>query len=374
MFKLFREKLKNVFSKLKKDIEEKAETEVKEIKQEEKKIEEKIEKLEEQEQRVQVPSEIKKLEKEEKELKEEIKELKTEEPEVKEKKSFFGLIKEKFTTTKLNEDDFEEMFKTLEITLMENNVAISVIDEIKKKLSADIINKPISKKEIETIVKETLKDVLTKILIEPFDFLEKVKSKKPFVIVFFGINGAGKTTAIAKVTQLLQKNKLKCVLAAADTFRAASIEQLEKHASKLNVNIIKHQYGADPAAVAFDAIAHAKAAGKDVVLIDTAGRMHTKTDLMREMEKIVRVSKPDLKIFVGESITGNDATEQAGAFNKAIGIDAIILTKADIDEKGGAMISVSKVTGKPILFLGTGQGYDDLEKFSKEKIIKTILD
>jgi fused signal recognition particle receptor len=379
MFKLFREKLKNVFSKLKKDVEEKAEEEIKEIKQEEQKIEEKLERLGEKkdhEQRAQIPSdkEIKKLEKEEEKLKQEIQEIKTEEPEVKEKKSFFGLIKEKFTTTKLNEDEFEEMFKVLEVTLMENSVAVSVIDEIKKKLSADLIDKPISKKEIETIIKETLREVLSKILIEPFDFLEKVKSKKPFVIVFFGINGAGKTTAIAKVAHLLQKSKLKCVLAAADTFRAASIEQLEKHASKLNVSMIKHQYGADPAAVAFDAIAHAKSAGKDVVLIDTAGRMHTKTDLMREMEKIVRVSKPDLKIFVGESITGNDATEQAGAFNKAIGIDAIILTKADVDEKGGAMISVSKVTGKPILFLGTGQGYDDLEVFSKEKIIKTILD
>jgi len=251
---------------------------------------------------------------------------------------------------------------------------MSVIDQIKRKLGEEIINKSINKKEIEEKIKEVLKEILSEILIEPFDLIERInKSKKPFVIVFFGINGGGKTTTISKIVHLLQKNKLKCVLAAADTFRAASIEQLEKHAANLGINVIKHQYGADPAAVAFDAIAHAKAAGKDVVLIDTAGRMHTKTDLMREMEKISRVSKPDLKIFVGESITGNDAVEQAQAFNKSIGIDAIILTKADVDEKGGAMISVSKVTGKPILFLGTGQKYGDLELFDKKKIIDSIF-
>ena len=376
MFKLLREKLKNVFGKLKKDVEEKAEkeTEVVEIKEE--RLEKKLEKLEDKKQESEEKAEIKKIEEEEKELKEEIKaqEQRAQVQSV-EKKSFFGLIKEKLTTTKLNEDDFEEFFHPLEMTLMENNIAMAVIDEIKKKLSDDLINKPISKKEIEEKIKETLKEVLSKILIEPFDLVEKIKnSKKPFVIIFFGINGAGKTTAIAKIAHLLEKNKLKCVLAASDTFRAASIEQLEKHASNLKINVIKHQYGADPAAVAFDAIAHAKAAGKDVVLIDTAGRMHTKADLMREMEKIVRVSKPDLKIFVGESITGNDAVEQAAAFNKSVGIDAAILTKADVDEKGGAMISVSKVTGKPILFLGTGQKYDDLEVFSKNKIIKSILD
>ena len=383
MFKLLREKLKNVFGKLKKDIEEKAEEQEQSVQVQREKIEEKIEKLEdkrEQVQRAQVQNgkvEIKKIEKTEKELKEEIKaqEQRAQVQSV-EKKSFFGLIREKLTTTKLDENDFDEFFHHLEMTLMENGVAMIVIDEIKKKLSDDLINKPVSKKEIEEKIKETLKEVLSKILIEPFDLIEKIKEKKekPFVIIFFGINGAGKTTAIAKIAYLLEKNKLKCVLAASDTFRAASIEQLEKHASNLKINVIKHQYGADPAAVAFDAIAHAKSAGKDVVLIDTAGRMHTKTDLMREMEKIVRVSKPDLKIFVGESITGNDAVEQATAFNKSVGIDAAILTKADVDEKGGAMISVSKVTGKPILFLGTGQGYENLEKFNKEKIIKSILD
>ncbi|MEM2956227.1 MAG: signal recognition particle-docking protein FtsY [Candidatus Pacearchaeota archaeon] len=358
MFKLFKEKLKNVLSKLKKDIDEKAEEEKKILKLEEEKKEKKLKELEEKE----------------KKLKEGIEKTCKEIENKEEKKSFFGLIKEKFTTTKLNEEDFNEIFHNLEIILLENNVAVSVIDEIKKSIKNELLNKPISKKEIDEKIKDSLKEALERILIEPFDLITKIKeSKKPFVIIFFGINGSGKTTTIAKLAHLLQKNKISCVLAASDTFRAASIEQLEKHANKLRINIIKHQYGADPAAVAFDAIAHAKAAGKDVVLIDTAGRMHTKADLMKEMEKISRVAKADLKIFVGESITGNDVVEQAMAFNKSIGIDAIILTKADIDEKGGAMISVSKVTGKPILYIGTGQNYDDLEIFDKNKIINSIF-
>lgn len=171
----------------------------------------------------------------------------------------------------------------------------------------------------------------------------------------------------------MKKNKLKCVLAAADTFRAASIEQLEKHGAKLGLEVIKHQYGADPAAVAFDAIKHATARNLDVVLIDTAGRMHTKTDLMKEMEKIIRVAKPDLKIMVAEAIVGNDAVEQGKTFNQLVGIDGIILTKADVDEKGGASISMNFVTGKPILFLGTGQEYEKLKVFDPEELIKSIL-
>jgi fused signal recognition particle receptor len=174
------------------------------------------------------------------------------------------------------------------------------------------------------------------------------------------------------LTHALQKQGLSTVLAAADTFRAASIEQLEKHAAKLNVKVIKHHYGADPAAVAFDAIAHAKARGIDTVLIDTAGRMHTKANLLNEMQKICRVAKPHLKIFVGEAITGNDAVEQAKSFNESIGIDASILSKADVDEKAGAIISISYVTKKPILYLGTGQGYDDLKLFSKQEFITSL--
>jgi len=198
------------------------------------------------------------------------------------------------------------------------------------------------------------------------------KKEKPYIIAFFGINGSGKTTTIAKLASMLKEMKISCVLAASDTFRAASIEQLQHNADKIGVKLIKHGYGSDPAAVAFDAIKHAKAKNIDVVLIDTAGRMHSNQNLIDELKKITRVTKPDLKIFVGESIAGNDCVEQAKTFNDAVGIDGIILAKADIDEKGGAAVSVSYVTKKPILYLGTGQKYGDLEPFNKEKIMNSI--
>ncbi|MEM2089574.1 MAG: signal recognition particle-docking protein FtsY [Candidatus Pacearchaeota archaeon] len=289
--------------------------------------------------------------------------------------SFFQKIFKGLTTFKLTEPAFEEFFSELETILIENNVAIEAIDNLKAKLKEELLNKEIKKKEIEQKIKEALKRSMLALLLDPFDLEAKIKeSKKPFVIVFFGINGSGKTTTIAKIAYLLKKKHLSCVFAASDTFRAASIEQLEKHAQVLQIPIIKSKYGADPASVAFDAIAHAKAHLLDVVLIDTAGRMHTKKDLLREMEKICRVAKPDLKIFVGEAIAGNDAIEQARNFNDAIGIDAIILTKADVDERGGACISVGYITKKPILFLGTGQNYEDLEIFDKNKIVEKIFE
>jgi len=296
-----------------------------------------------------------------------------EEPLTEEKKGFgfFRKIKE-LVQYKISSDDFNDLFEQLEMILIENNVAMQVIDDIKESLRKELVNKIIKKKEVENKIKEVLRHSIESLLLEPFDFIEKVKEKKPFVIVFFGINGCGKTTTIAKIVNLLQKNNISSVLAASDTFRAASIEQLQKHADALGIKMIKHKYGADPAAVAFDAVSYAKSKGIDTVLVDTAGRMHTQANLMQEMGKICRVAKPDLKVFIGESIVGNDAVEQAKAFNDAIGIDAIILSKADVDEKGGAAISVSKVTGKPIIFLGMGQKYDDLERFNKEKIIRSL--
>jgi len=302
------------------------------------------------------------------------KEVEKEVEEKGEKKEKRGVIQKirDLAKVKLSDEGFDRLFKDIELALIENNVALQVIDVIKENLKKDIVNKPLKRKEVEFKIKDTLRDSLDKLLLEPFDLVEKVKLKKPFIIVFFGINGSGKTTTIAKIAYLLQQNKLSSVMAASDTFRAASIEQLEKHGANLKVKVIRHRYGADPAAVAFDAIAYAKSRAIDVVLIDTAGRMHTQANLMREMEKICRVSKPDLKIFVGESIVGNDAVEQAKAFNDSVAIDAVILAKADVDEKGGAAISVSHVTGKPILYLGIGQRYEDLEKFNKHKIIKSL--
>lgn len=368
----------------------------KEVEEVEKEVEEEAGKKEEErlEKEVEEAREIEKLEKEVEEVEKEVEEVEKKpeekvkekeeakelyEPEIKapeeweeeaepEKNSIFQKLKQKFSY-KLSEEDFENIFQDLELMLLESNVALEATEAIKKELQKELVGKEIKKDSLEEEIKKSLKKAIENILIEPDDILSLIKEKKPFVIVFFGVNGAGKSTTIAKIASLLKNNGISCVLAAADTFRAASIEQLQHHATALNLKIIKHDYGADPAAVAFDAIKHAKAHNIDAVLIDTAGRMHTQDNLLSEMEKICRVTEPDLKIFVAESIAGNDAIQQSRNFDEKIGIDGTILTKADVDEKGGAAISISYVTKKPILFLGTGQEYNQLILFDKEKFI-----
>lgn len=305
---------------------------------------------------------------------EKLKEVVEEEQEKELPRSFFQKISEKINKVKISEEEFEKYNEDLEISLLENNVAFEVVDKIMSKLKENIVDKEMLKKEIEGQIKETFKDVISEILVEPFSLIEKIKmkEKEPYVILFFGINGSGKTTTIAKIAEMLKKKNITSVLAAADTFRAASIEQLKEHGKRLNIEVIAHEYGSDPASVGFDAINYAKKNRIACVLIDTAGRMHTEKNLIKEMEKISRVCRPDLKIFIGESITGNDATEQARAFNENIGIDAIILAKADIDEKGGTALSVGYVTKKPILYLGIGQNYQDLEPFDRNKFLEKL--
>lgn len=290
-----------------------------------------------------------------------------------EKRGFFARIKEKFTAVKITEDEFEEIFTRLELILLENNTALEVVEKIRQDLKEKLVDKEIKKEDLEKEIIESLKTSIEELLIEPENLIEKIKgSNETFVIAFFGINGSGKTTTIAKLAHLLKKNNISCILAACDTFRAAAIDQLQKHGDKLGIKVIRSQYGADPTSVAFDAVKHAKAHSIKAVLIDTAGRMHTKENLIREMEKLVKVIRPDLKIFIAESITGNDLIEQAKTFNEAIGLDGAILSKADVDEKGGSTISLSYIIKKPIFFLGTGQNYDDLEVFNKKKIIKSL--
>ncbi len=286
---------------------------------------------------------------------------------------FFAKLKQKLTSSILKQEDFDELFQELEITLLENNVALEVADKIRSELSKDLVGISIKKSQIDETILKSLKDSITSVLIEPPNLVSQIKkSLEPYVILFFGINGTGKTTSIAKLAHMLKKQNISCVLAAADTFRAASIEQLETHANKLKVPIVKSSYGSDPASVAFDAISYAKKNKIQAVLIDTAGRMYTKANLMKEMEKIIRVSKPNLKLFVGESITGNDAVEQTKTFNETAGIDGIILSKADVDEKAGTILSVSYITKKPIYFLGTGQNYEDLQPFTKKTVLKNL--
>ena len=371
-----KEKIEYIIEEVEEEAEKKEEVKEKikeELKKEENKPLEKVSKTKEKKEDKVDTKKVKEI-KEEAEKKEEIKKEVKEELKEEEKEGFFSKFKKKFATITLNKEEFEEFFEKLEMLLLENNVSLEVVDKIRKDLEKQLVNIEIKKGDIENEVRNTLKETIKDILIDPYDLIEKIKSKSddPFVILFFGINGAGKTTTIAKVGYLLQKHKIPSVFAAADTFRAASIEQLEKHGDSLGIKVIKQNYGADPAAVGFDAIKYAKAHGIKAVLIDTAGRMHTKGNLLKEMEKIVRVTKPDLKIFVAESITGNDATEQAKIFNNSVKIDGTILSKADVDEKGGTSISIGYITKKPILYLGTGQNYEDLQKFDKEEIITNL--
>tara|TARA_Y100000310_G_scaffold298572_1_gene332615 strand:- start:5217 stop:6974 length:1758 start_codon:yes stop_codon:yes gene_type:complete len=308
--------------------------------------------------------------------KEDIKEPETKEiqkQEQPEKKKFFDKIKEKITTTKIDEKQFEKMFWDMEVALLESNIAVEVITKIKEDIKEKIVNKPIIRNAIEKDIINTLRNSLEETLtVKQINILDEIKKKSPYIICFVGINGSGKTTTISKIAHLLLKNNIKSVLAAGDTWRKAAIEQLEVHGKKLNLPVVRQDYGADPAAIAYDAIAMAKARNYEAVLIDTAGRMHSNQNLMDELKKVVRIANPDLTIFVGESITGNDCTNQAKQFNEAVGIDGIILSKADIDEKGGAAISISYITKKPILYLGTGQTLDSLEEFNKEKLIESM--
>jgi len=379
MFKFLKDKLKGVISKISGKIEEESKEEITEPISESKEIKEEIEVLKEDIKEVaeEIKEEVKKEEPDAKKIKEEVQEIKEEVKELAEetKKGFFGKLTEKIITTKISNERFEELFNDLELVLLENNVAVEVIDKIKDDLKINLVEKPIKRTKVEETIKESLKNSINDLFdVRDIELLELIKNKieKPFVMAFFGINGSGKTTSIAKIASLLRDNNLSCVLAASDTFRAASIEQLQKHADAVGAKLIKHDYNADPAAVAFDAIKYAKSKNIDVVLIDTAGRMHSNQNLMEEMKKIIRVSKPDLKIFVGEAITGNDCVEQAKTFNDAVGIDGIILSKADIDEKGGAAVSVSYVTKKPIIYLGVGQNYSDLKKFDSEVVIESM--
>ncbi len=292
---------------------------------------------------------------------------------------FLESISKVITETKISPEHFEKIFAGLGDELSQNNVSIAVIEKIKEKLKSDLVESSVKRGQIAEIVRSDLKDVIYSVLTTPekINLIEKAKviaaTGRPAVFLFVGANGHGKTTTIAKVANYFKQNKISCVFAASDTFRAASIEQLEEHAKKLGVRVIKQQYGSDPAAVAFDAIKHAAANKIDCVLIDSAGRQHTNANLMDELKKLKRVAKPDITIFVGESIAGNDVVQQITDYNSAIGIDGIILTKVDVDEKGGAIVSAVQAVEKPVLFLGVGQEYKDLKEFRPDEFVDRIL-
>jgi fused signal recognition particle receptor len=295
------------------------------------------------------------------------------------KSGFKGLVT-KVTTVELKPENLQPILEDFKMTLAENDVAFPVADRISDELEKRLTGVQVKRLEDrKKIVEDDLRQVLLDVMLTntQIDLLEKIAEKRttgePFVLLFVGINGTGKTTTIAKVAQYLREKSFSVVLAGSDTYRAGSIEQLEEHARRLGMRVIKHKYGADPAAVAYDAISHAKAHGVNVVLIDTAGRMQTNQNLMNELAKVKRVVQPDLTVLTLDSLIGNDAVMQAEEFHKCIGVDATILTKVDADVKGGSALSVTYVTQKPILFIGVGQEYKDLEVFDPEKFVNMVL-
>ena len=277
---------------------------------------------------------------------------------------------------KIKEDKLEEILYDLEIALLESDVAFPVAKEIVDRLADDLKGKRISRDlTLEQGVEAALRDAILKVLeVPPLDFFGQLeKSPRPFVVMFVGVNGTGKTTTIAKLAFHIQKKGYTCVVAAADTFRAGAIEQLEKHAEAVGFRLIKHKAGADPAAVAYDAVEHARARGRDVVLVDTAGRMQTNQNLMDQMKKIKRVANPNLILYIGDALAGNDALEQAKQFHEAVGLDGIVLTKLDADAKGGAALSMAKTIGKPVVFVNLGQSYADIRRFDAKWMADRLL-
>jgi fused signal recognition particle receptor len=292
----------------------------------------------------------------------------------------FSSLAKAVSEKKLSEKDLDESFSDFQLALMESDVAQDVVENVTGDLKKQLLGVSVERsKDVQEFVKQKLRDEVLSIFssVGSIDVLAKVKGKKaqgePFKILFLGINGTGKTTTVAKFANFMKKNGFSVVIAAGDTHRAGAIEQVTEHADRISVKVVAQRYGADPAAVARDGVLYAKAHHVDVVLVDSAGRMQTNQNLMEEMSKIVRVLNPDLKIFIGDSLAGNDAVSQAELFSKYTGFDGAILTKVDADTKGGAALSIAFATKKPILFLGVGQGYDDLRPFDPKSFADALV-
>ncbi|MGA3021045.1 MAG: signal recognition particle-docking protein FtsY [Candidatus Micrarchaeales archaeon] len=281
---------------------------------------------------------------------------------------------------KISEKDAEPFLEQLHIALLQTDVNYDVADKIVNKLKSNLVGKELEAKEIQKSIREEIRNSLLQILTKNsgMDLMKlakekKEKGEKPFKMLFLGPNGAGKTTTIAKIAKMLSINGLSCVISASDTFRAAAIEQAAFHAKKLGIDVIKGNYGADPASIAFDAVAYAKAHGIDVVLIDTAGRQETNRNLIEELKKMVRVNKPDVSIFIGEGIAGNALLEQVKQFNEAAKLDGVILTKLDVDAKGGNTLSILSDTDVPVIYFGMGEKYSDLMPYDPKFVVDNII-
>ena len=279
----------------------------------------------------------------------------------------------------LKEKDIDEVLFELEIALLESDVATEVTDLLKSDLKKQLIGTTVQKDTIDEFIKQSLRKSISSMFdsAAKIDIISNIQKKKekgePYIISFMGINGTGKTTTIAKFANLLRENKFSAVIAAADTYRAGAIEQISEHGKRLNIKVIAQNYGSDPAAVSRDAVLYAKSHKVDCVLIDTAGRMQTSKNLMDQISKINKVVNPDLKLFVGDSLAGNDTVSQAREFHNYTKFDGAILTKSDADARGGAAISIVKITSSPILYLGVGQEYKDLKPFDKDSFLESLF-
>jgi fused signal recognition particle receptor len=290
----------------------------------------------------------------------------------------FGTRAKLFATGQslIEEAELERPLRELEWALLESDVEMSVTEAILDRLREELTGATRAQvKTTGTVVEQALAESLREVIsVGQFDFDARIaETDKPVTIVFTGVNGVGKTTTIAKLARYFEERGLSTVLANGDTYRAGANQQLGEHADNLDKQYIAHEQGSDPAAVLYDAVEYAEANDIDVVLGDTAGRLHTSNDLMAQLEKIDRVVDPDMTLFVDEAVAGQDATNRAREFDDAATVDGAILAKADADSQGGAAISIAHVTGKPILFLGTGQEYDDLERFDPDMLVERLL-
>jgi fused signal recognition particle receptor len=275
----------------------------------------------------------------------------------------------------VSEKDISDSLSELEMTLLSSDVALPVCDAIIANVRTSLIGKHRKiGQSVDALVVGALKSALLEVLGNGFNLVEYIKTHgRPVKILFTGVNGTGKTTTVAKIGAYLKKQGYTVVIGGGDTYRAGALEQIGVHAERIGIKLIQHQEGADPSAVLFDSVQYAVSHKIDVVLADTAGRFHTKSNLMNQLDKIRRVMKPDLVIYVDEAVAGNDAIIRAAEFDRTVGADAIVLTKADMDSSGGAAISIAYTIGKPLMFLGTGQKYEDIIPFEPAQVVEELL-
>ncbi|MFP3282565.1 MAG: signal recognition particle-docking protein FtsY [Nitrososphaeria archaeon] len=284
-------------------------------------------------------------------------------------------LKENLTTKELSEGEISEALEELKWRLIEGEVALDAAEglegALREALSGIRVRRGRQDEDVEERIREALLSALKPLEAGPLE--DRVSSKRPYVMVFLGVNGGGKTTTVAKVAYALKGRGIRPLLAAADTFRAGAIEQLGLHAQRIGVDLVAQGYGADPAAVARDAVEHAASRRYDAVLVDTAGRMYTRSRLMDELRKVVEVAGADERIMIVDALTGNDAVAQAKEFDREVGVDSVIVTKLDADVRGGVILTLAYELRKPIRYLGVGQGYGDLVPFRAGEVVNDLL-